>query len=71
MNNQISIFCVNLERATERKIRLSKEWIDNLKLDINFWQAYDRRDIETGKYIYDYDPIKAKQTIGSSLSPNI
>jgi GR25 family glycosyltransferase involved in LPS biosynthesis len=51
----IPIFCINLERATERKENIKKKWIDNLGLNINFWKAYDRRDIENNKFIYSYN----------------
>jgi glycosyl transferase family 25 len=57
----IPIFCINLDRATERKELIQKEWIDELGLDITFWKAYDRRDIEKKIYPYPYNkdlPIK-------------
>jgi GR25 family glycosyltransferase involved in LPS biosynthesis len=56
----IPIFCINLERATERKELIQKEWIDKLNLDIVFWSAYDRRRIENKEYFYPYDEISAK-----------
>lgn len=51
----IPIFCINLERAIERKEKIKQNWIDNLGLDIQFWKAYDRRDIADNKYIYEYN----------------
>ena len=64
----IPIFCINLERATERKELISKKWIDELGLDITFWKAYDRRDIENNKFIYHYNEELTIQTIGRQLS---
>ncbi len=41
----IPIFCINLERATERKEYVQKEWIDKLGFDITFWKAFDKKDL--------------------------
>lgn len=51
----IPIFCINLERATERKEKIIKEWSIKNKLDIKFWKAYDKLEIEKNNYIYPYD----------------
>lgn len=64
----IPIFCINLERATERKELIQKEWIDKLNLNITFWNGYDRRNIENNKFIYSYDKELAINTIGRQLS---
>jgi GR25 family glycosyltransferase involved in LPS biosynthesis len=64
----IPIFCLNLERATERKEYIQKEWIDKLGFNINFWKSYDRRDIENNNYIYQYNKELAKQNFGRELS---
>jgi len=64
----IPIFCINLERATERKELISKKWIDELGLDITFWKAYDRRNIDNNEFIYLYNKELAIQTIGRQLS---
>jgi len=55
----IPIYCINLERATERKEAIKKIWVEDLGFDINFWKAYDRRDIDNKKFIYPYDEQKA------------
>lgn len=52
---KIPIFCINLERAKERREKIEKEWINKIGLDIIFWKAYDRRDIEKGIYPYIYN----------------
>lgn len=58
--NNIPIFCINLERAKERKKLIKEQWIDKLNLDIIFWTGYDRREIENKKYPYPYDEHAAK-----------
>jgi GR25 family glycosyltransferase involved in LPS biosynthesis len=64
----IPIFCINLERATERKKYIQKEWIDKLGFDIIFWKAYDRRDVEQNNIIYPYDKNLAIKMIGRELN---
>jgi GR25 family glycosyltransferase involved in LPS biosynthesis len=67
-SKQIPIFCVNLERAKDRRSNIEKEWITKLKLNIIFWKAYDRRDIEQDKHIFEYDKNQTKIIIGRELS---
>jgi GR25 family glycosyltransferase involved in LPS biosynthesis len=64
----IPIFCINLERATERKDTMQKEWIDKIGLDIIFWKAYDRRDIEQNVYPYPYKKDLAIKNFKRELS---
>ena len=64
----IPIFCVNLERAKERKHSIQKQWIDKIGLDIIFWKAYDRRDIEQNIYLYPYDKDLTIQNLKRELS---
>jgi hypothetical protein len=64
----IPIFCVNLERATERKELITKKWIDELGLDITFWKAYDRRDIDNNKFIYPYHKELTVKFMGRELN---
>ena len=51
----MKIFCINLERAGERKNRIENLWINKLELNIDFWKAYDRRLINKGisEYLYN------------------
>lgn len=44
-NQPISIYCINLPRAIERKQKITREWIDKLGLEIEFVEAVDRRDL--------------------------
>jgi GR25 family glycosyltransferase involved in LPS biosynthesis len=64
----IPIFCINLERATERKSLIQKEWMDKLNLDITFWKGYDRKNITNNKFIYPYDKKLAINFMDRPLS---
>lgn len=66
--HNIPIFCVNLERAKERKEKITQEWIDGIGLPIQFWNAYDRRNIASGNFIFNYDPIETKKFLDRELS---
>lgn len=68
INKQIPIFCINLERAKERKSNIERKWIIELGLNINFWNAYDRRQIEKNQHIFEYDKDLTKKNIGRELS---
>lgn len=57
----IPIFCINLERATERRKKIEKLWINELGFDIVFWKAWDRRDIEKGRSCFAYSAEKARK----------
>jgi GR25 family glycosyltransferase involved in LPS biosynthesis len=61
------IFCINLERATERKQKIQKTWTEELGFDITFWKAWDRRDIENGKYYFPYDSELTQKRIKRDL----
>lgn len=65
---QLPIFCINLERATERRQFIQEFWVDNLKIDLTFWNACDRRDIENGKSKYLYSKEASISNIGRELS---
>lgn len=64
----IPIFCIHLERATERKRLIQDLWIDKLGLDITFWPAYDRRLIEKDQIIYPYNRTKALSLMERELN---
>lgn len=64
----IQIFCINLKRATERKEQTTYNWINNLGFEINFWEAYDKKNIENNKHIYDYTPENSQKFLGRQLS---
>lgn len=64
----IPIFCINLDRATERKKKIENLWIKNLGFDITFWKAWDRRDVDNGKFYFKYDPELTQKTIKRQLT---
>lgn len=64
----IPIFCINLERATERRKLIQKTWINELSFNITFWKAYDRREIEKGNIIYPYSKEAAMMIMGRELN---
>jgi GR25 family glycosyltransferase involved in LPS biosynthesis len=64
----MKIYCLNLNRATERKELITQEWIENRHFDIEFFPAFDRRNIDAGEYIYPYDPAKAVERIKRPLT---
>jgi len=64
----IPIFCINLERATERRKKIEELWIKKLGFNIIFWKAWDRRDIENGKFYYPYNAELTQETIKRQLS---
>jgi GR25 family glycosyltransferase involved in LPS biosynthesis len=64
----IPIFCINLERATERKAKIQKFWIDKLGFDITFFKAWDRRDIDNGHFYFRYDSELTQKTIRKQLT---
>jgi GR25 family glycosyltransferase involved in LPS biosynthesis len=66
--NNIPIFCINLERAKQRKENIIQKWIKELNFDITFWQAYDRRNIEKNKFIYPYNKEETQNTIHRQLN---
>lgn len=65
---QIPMYCVNLQRAAERKQLMQELWVDRLGLSITFWNAHDRRDVERGVNLYNYNPENTKRKIGRELS---
>ncbi len=64
----MKIYCLNLERATERRTMITREWIDKLGFQIEFSPAYDRRQIEAGKFIFPYNEAITIERIGRALS---
>ena len=64
----MNIYCINLDRALDRKEYITKRWIENLGLNITFWSAYDRRKIENGESYFIYDKDLSQKIIGRPLS---
>ncbi len=64
----MKIYCLNLTRATERKELITKEWIENRHFDIEFFTAFDRRNIDSGEFVFPYDEAKAIERIKRPLT---
>jgi len=60
--------CINLDRATERRQRFTRDWIEGLGFPIQFFTAVDRRDIEQGRAVFAYDEAAARKRIGRRLT---
>jgi GR25 family glycosyltransferase involved in LPS biosynthesis len=52
----------------ERKKMITNEWIDKRKFNIEFFDAFDRREVEQGKLIFPYSEKIAIDRIGRPLS---
>lgn len=64
----MNIFCINLQKATDRKHFITEKWIQNLGFDITFWPAYDKILINNNKHIYKYDDNLAQTVFKRSLN---
>jgi GR25 family glycosyltransferase involved in LPS biosynthesis len=53
--------CINLERATERRERFTRDWIIGLGFPVEFFTAYDRRQVEAGQFYFLYDEAAARR----------
>ncbi|ADG66882.1 glycosyl transferase family 2 [Planctopirus limnophila DSM 3776] len=60
--------CVNLPRATERRKKITCEWIDGLGFPIKFFPAFDRRELEKGRSFFQYEDSAAINKIGRPLT---
>lgn len=44
--NNIPIYCINLKRAHERREKMLQEWTVKRGIDLIFFEAFDRRDLD-------------------------
>lgn len=63
-----SILCINLKRATERRSYIEKEWIEKRGCNVTFLEAFDRRELDNGKRLFDYDENAALKEINRKLT---
>lgn len=56
MNQSLPIYCLHLPRATERKQSIIDKWIKPFNLDIRFFDAFDKKELEKNNFIYLYQP---------------
>jgi GR25 family glycosyltransferase involved in LPS biosynthesis len=66
---KIPMFCISLCRARERREKIKAEWVERLGFEINFWDAYDRREIKKGIFVYEYIEERAIKAISRPMSP--
>jgi GR25 family glycosyltransferase involved in LPS biosynthesis len=64
----MKIFCLNLDRAIERRACIQQEWVDNRGFDIDFFSAFDRRELDRGNFPFPYDDQETRKLIGRSMS---
>ena len=69
MNKETPIVCINLQRAKERREYIEKEWIAARGCSVHFIDAYDRREVEEGRLLYDCDPDAAVNYMKRNLTP--
>ena len=62
------IHCVSLKRATERRQRIRREWIEERGFDVRFFDAFDRRRVGVEPLPFPYDDALTRARIGRSLS---
>lgn len=62
-------YCLNLERATDRRAQMERLWIAERGFDLEFFPAVDRRRIDVGDYPLPYDPALARARCGRELTP--
>lgn len=65
----IPIFCINLERAKERKQRIEDIWIKDLDFEITFMKAWDGEDIVSNNFYFQYNQDDIYKTIKRYLTP--
>jgi len=64
----MKILCLNLVRATKRREMIESEWVGKHGFDIEFFNAFDRRELELGNYPFEYNEEKTIKLTGRPLS---
>lgn len=64
----MKVFCLNLKRATERRKMIEEEWVKKLGFNIEFFNAFDRRELDNGEGPFPYNEEKTIKLIGRPLS---
>jgi GR25 family glycosyltransferase involved in LPS biosynthesis len=55
MNKETPIVCINLRRAVDRRSIIEKKWVQDRGCSVDFIEAYDRRSVDAGELLFDYD----------------
>lgn len=61
-------YCLNLERAPERRECMTRQWMVERGFELEFFPAVDRRNLSAGQFPLPYDPAAARQRCGRELS---
>lgn len=65
----MKIHCLNLARATERKLRITQEWVEKKGFEVEYFTAVDRRDVDDGNDMpFVYDPAATVARIKRQLT---
>lgn len=64
----MKIYCLNLERAVERREMITEEWIKKRGFNIEFFKAFDRRQVELREFVFPYNEATAIERIKRPLS---
>jgi len=62
------IHCLSLVRASERRDRVRREWVEERGFDVQFVDAFDRRRVGVDSLPFAYDDAKTQARLGRSLS---
>lgn len=62
------VHCLSLERATERRDRIRRDWVDERGFDVRFVNAFDRRRVGVDTLPFAYDDEKTRARLGRSMS---
>jgi hypothetical protein len=60
--------CINLARATERRQQFTNEWINRLGFSISYFDAIDRRQIDSKLAYFRHDAALARSKFGRPLT---
>ena len=65
----MKIYCLNLKRAGERRARITQDWMNEKGFSIEFFPAFDRREVEHGAGLpFAYDDAATRSRINRSLT---
>jgi len=62
------VHCLSLVRATERRERVRRDWVEERGFDVRFVDAFDRRRVGVDPLPFAYDDAKTRARLGRSLS---
>jgi len=63
-NDDIPIYCINLKRAHERREKMLQEWTVKRGIDLIFFEAFDRRDLDVNNLPHPFSLRNTKLSAG-------